>query len=79
MYVLLHSNKKFFSAWIETGCLKPYFEFKESLTYSCKTPTFKDACKAIEQYILDNKDVSYIISLFLLYFNMIYLYCLGQK
>lgn len=41
----------FFSAWIEIGCLKPYFEFKDTLTYSCKTLQFKDACKAIEQYI----------------------------
>jgi len=38
-------------AWIEIGCLKPYFEFKESLANSCKTVNFKEACRAIEQYI----------------------------
>lgn len=60
-----------FSAWIEVGCLKPYFEFKETLTYSCKTPNFKDACKAIEQYIQDTKDASYIIRVYFCYiFNI---------
>lgn len=58
----------FFSAWIEIGCLKPYFEFKDTLSFSCKTPNFKDACKAIEQYIQDKKDVSHINSVFFLYF-----------
>lgn len=47
----------YFSAWIEIGCLKPYYEFKESLSISCKTAPFKEACKAIEQYIQDTKDV----------------------
>ncbi|XP_026805739.1 putative oxidoreductase GLYR1 homolog [Rhopalosiphum maidis] len=41
-------------AWIELGCLKPYFQFKDTLSYSCKTVHFKEACKAIEQYITEN-------------------------
>lgn len=41
-------------AWIELGCLKPYFQFKDTLTYSCKTVHFKEACKAIEEYIIEN-------------------------
>ena len=50
-----------FSAWIELGCLKPYFQFKDTLTYSCKTVHFKEACKAIEEYIIENNtnEVSY--------------------
>ncbi|XP_050441153.1 cytokine-like nuclear factor N-PAC [Adelges cooleyi] len=52
--IFFFGSKNF--AWIEIGCLKPYYEFKESLTISCKTPTFKEACKAIEQYIQDTKD-----------------------
>ncbi|KAF0756500.1 putative oxidoreductase GLYR1, partial [Aphis craccivora] len=42
------------TAWIELGCLKPYFQFKDTLTYSHKGQAFKDACKAIEEYILEN-------------------------
>jgi hypothetical protein len=44
-----------FSAWIEIGCLKPYYQFKNSLAFSCKTLLFKEACKAIENYIAENK------------------------
>ncbi|XP_025412661.1 putative oxidoreductase GLYR1 homolog [Sipha flava] len=42
-------------AWIEIGCLKPYYQFKNSLAFSCKTLLFKEACKAIENYIAENK------------------------
>ncbi|XP_050540446.1 cytokine-like nuclear factor N-PAC [Daktulosphaira vitifoliae] len=52
--IFFFGSKNF--AWIEIGCLKPYYEFKESLSISCKTATFKEACKAIEQYIQDTKD-----------------------
>ncbi|XP_015366934.1 PREDICTED: putative oxidoreductase GLYR1 homolog [Diuraphis noxia] len=41
-------------AWIELGCLKPYFQFKDTLSYSCKNTLFKEACKAIEQHIVEN-------------------------
>lgn len=41
-------------AWIELGCLKPYFQFKDTLSYSCKTIHFREACKAIEQHIEEN-------------------------
>ncbi|XP_016657812.1 putative oxidoreductase GLYR1 homolog isoform X1 [Acyrthosiphon pisum] len=41
-------------AWIEVGCLKPYFQFKDTLTYSCKTTHFRDAVKAIEEHIEEN-------------------------
>ncbi|VVC34058.1 Hypothetical protein CINCED_3A000478 [Cinara cedri] len=46
-------------AWIETGCLKPYFPFKDALTYGCKTPTFKEACRAIEEFV-ESRDPSYV-------------------
>jgi len=62
----------FYSAWIEVGCLKPYFQFKETLTYSCKSSHFKEAVKAIEQFIEEDgtKRVSIFIKLlFYYYFN----------
>lgn len=44
------------------GCLKPYFLFKDTLSYSCKTVHFKEAVKAIELYIIETR-VSIIIKL----------------
>lgn len=43
-------------AWIEIGCLKPYYQFKDTLSFGCKSQNFKEACRAIEQYILNKSD-----------------------
>jgi len=42
-------------AWIDVICLKPYYEFKNSLGFGCRSQAFREACKAIEQYIEDNR------------------------
>jgi hypothetical protein len=55
------------------GCLKPYFQFKDTLSYSCKTMHFKEACKAIEQYITENDTNEVSIFVKLLY------YCFFKK
>lgn len=38
-------------AWIEEYSIKPYLEFKEKLSKTCKTALFKRACGDIEDYI----------------------------
>jgi len=62
------------SAWIELGCLKPYFQFKDTLSYSCKNALFKDACKAIEQHIAENGTDQVSIFIKLLYYFYFYQY-----
>lgn len=54
----------YFSAWIEIGCLKPYYQFKDSLSFSCKTLLFKEACRSIENYIAENKAVCNLLLVF---------------
>jgi len=71
-FKLLIKNIFLFSAWIELGCLKPYFQFKDTLSYSCKTTHFKEACKAIEEHIEENNTdqvSSFINFLWYCYFN----------
>jgi hypothetical protein len=38
-------------AWIEEFCIKPYEPFKDTLSKTCKTVLFKQACNSIEDYI----------------------------
>lgn len=68
-----------FSAWIELGCLKPYFQFKETLTYSCKTLHFREAVKAIEQHIAEHGTDQVSIFIKLLLFLLILCNYLGSK
>lgn len=49
-----------FSAWIEENNIKPYFQFKDQLVKSNKSAAFKEAITAIEDYIKNKGEVSYI-------------------
>lgn len=58
--ILPNLVKFFFSEWIENNCLKSYFELKDPFKFDCKTSDFIEACRDIEQYILETCEVSKI-------------------
>lgn len=45
----------YFSAWIETANVKPFFLYKDRLITQNKTGPFKEAVEAIEKYIAENE------------------------
>ena len=44
----------FFSAWIESANMKPYFKYKARLMNANKTSNFKEAVDCIEKFIGEN-------------------------
>jgi hypothetical protein len=78
---LSYFSVSFYSAWIEEANLKPYFQFKDTLSKTSKAAPFREAVEAIESYVENQRQGGGNVSYFtftcsiihILYFVLVYL------